>query len=110
MTVVRTRNAIFMSAGILVLTSIGLSRINRRWLILGGLVGAALIHAGTSGFCRIAYLLEKSGITKPDHGLYEEEKLRNIHKLRLIKKIRRVRREISNHIKEVEDKGVFPTT
>ena len=50
----------------------------------------------------LAYMLEKHGITRPDYGHYEEERLKNIHKFKVIKKMRKIRREIQNHIKEAE--------
>jgi len=104
---IKTRNAIFLSAGSLTLASILLSRFNKRWLVLGGLTGVALVQAGFSGFSFIAYLLEKHGITRPDYGHYEEERLKNIHKFKVIKKMRKIRREIQNQIQEAEiGKGV----
>jgi hypothetical protein len=100
----KTRNAVFISAGSLTLLSILLSRFNRNWLWLAGLTGTALIEAGFSDFCGAAYLFEKYKLTKPDHGHYERDRLKDIHKLKVIKKMRKIRREVSDYIKEAEAK------
>lgn len=102
MTVVKTRSAVFITTGSLMLASVFLSRFNKRWLWLGGLTGACLIESGITGFSSLAYLFEKYKLTKPDYGHYEEERLRNIHKLRVIRKMRRIKREVNEYLKEAE--------
>ncbi|MCK7470061.1 MAG: hypothetical protein MZU95_04080 [Desulfomicrobium escambiense] len=48
----------------------------------------------------VAYYLERTGLTKPEFGYYEEERLRSMNKIRLIKKARRIRKEIAGYIRE----------
>jgi hypothetical protein len=102
---VKTGNAVSLSLGGLILLSIAMSKYNKKWLLLGSLAGISLIHSGLSGFSPLAYFLEKADITRPDYGHSEEQKLKNMNKIKVIKKVRKLRREILNYIKEAETKN-----
>jgi len=99
---IKTRNAVFIISGGVILTGLALSRINRNWLILNSFVGVSLIYSGITGFSILSDILEKLGLTMPDYGHYEEERLKDKNKLKIIRKIRKIRREISDYIKEAE--------
>ncbi len=44
-------------AGLIVLASVGLSRLDRRWLLFTGFVGVNLLQSGLSGWCLMSNLL-----------------------------------------------------
>ncbi len=45
------------AAGLIVLASLGLSQLDRRWLLLTSFVGVNLLQSGLSGWCLMSNLL-----------------------------------------------------
>lgn len=61
----KTENIVFLVAGTLVLTGLGLGHyVDERWLLLSAFVGLNLFQTAFTGFCPLERILLKLGVPK----------------------------------------------